>query len=258
MQWINSLEARFGRFAFPNIIRFIALFQLLNWFLIHYSPDFAELLLFDRGLILSGQVWRVFSYALLPGSLGFVWLLFGVFFMWMLSDGLEQAWGAFRVNLYLLAGLFFGAIGGFIGPMPDHGWLLWMSVLFAFAFYYPDHEILLYFIVPLKMKWVAWISAATAGFTFIGSPHMRIAIIFGLMNFFIVFLPGYIREMKGKAKVAERRNRFEAAQMPESDAMHTCSVCGKTDVSDPQLGFRVTASGDDICDECRTKTVTAA
>lgn len=258
MNWINSLEARFGRFAIPNVIRFIALFQLLNWVLIKSSPGFDELLKFNAHAIMAGEVWRLFSYALLPGSLGFVWLLFGVMFLWMLSDGLEQAWGAFRVNLYLLAGLFFGAIGGFLGPMPDHGWLLWMSVLFAFAFFYPDHEILLYFIVPMKIKWVAWISAATAAFTFIGSPWMRIAIICGLMNFLVVFVPGYIRELRGKAKVAERRSRFEAAKLPEDDAMHICISCAKTDISHPQLGFRVTASGDDICDECRTKPTLSA
>lgn len=258
MNWINSLEARFGHLAIPNVIRFIALFQLLNWFLIYSSPGFADLLVFDRQAIMAGEVWRLFSYALLPGSLSIVWLLFGVMFLWLLSDGLEQAWGAFRVNLYLLAGMFFGAIGGFVGPMPDHGWLLWMSVLFAFAFYYPDYEILLYFIVSLKMKWVAWISAAVAAFHFVGNPSARIPIIFGLLNFFIVFAPGYIRDLRNKAKVSERRSRFEAAKAPEGDAMHTCISCGKTDLTHPQLGFRVTASGDDICDECRAKQASAA
>jgi hypothetical protein len=254
MQWIDSLEAKFGRFAIPHVIRFIALFQLLNWFLIRASPGFAELLSFDRQGILSGEVWRLFSYALLPGSLGIIWLLFGVMFLWLLSDGLEQAWGAFRVNLYLLAGLVFGAIGGFLGTMPDHGWLLWMSVLFAFAFYYPDYEIMLYLILPMKIKWVAWITAATAGFALIGNPSMRISIIFGLMNFLIVFAPGYIRDLRNRAKVSERRGRFEAAQAPEGEALHVCSVCGKTDLTHPQLSFRVTASGDDICEECRGKS----
>lgn len=253
MHWINRLEAKLGRFAIPNVIRLIALFQLLNWFLIKSSPGFAEMLMFDRQAILDGQIWRLFSYALLPGSLGLVWLIFGVMFMWMLGDGLEQAWGAFRVNLYLLAGLLFGAIGGFFSPMPDHGWILWTSVLFAFAFYYPDHEILLYFVVPLKVKWVAWITAGTLGFMFVGNPWMRLQIIFGLMNFFIVFAPGFIGDMKGRAKVAQRRSRFESAQKDEGEAMHTCSVCGKTDLSHPQLGFRVTAAGDDICEECRQK-----
>ncbi|MBL9113541.1 MAG: hypothetical protein JNJ83_00935 [Verrucomicrobiaceae bacterium] len=253
MSVIDKLEARFGHFAIPGLIRVFALAQLLNWLLIMLVPDYLALLVFDREAILSGEVWRLFSYALLPGSFGIIWVLFGVFFMWMLNDGLEAEWGAFKVNLYILSGLFFSAIGGFLSPIPDHGWILWSSVLFAFASYYPNHEIMLYMIVPLKMKWVAALTAGAMFFQLLGNPELRLAIVFGLINFFIVFLPGFIKNAGRKAATNSRRMKFQAAQLDESEALHTCSVCGKTSNDHPSLGFRVTADGDDICDECRAQ-----
>jgi hypothetical protein len=251
MRLIDRLEARFGHLAIPGIIRIIAVFQLLNWFLITAVPEYYYKLVFHKEAILAGEVWRLVSYALLPGSLGIVWLIFGVMFLWMLSDGLETEWGPFRVNLYLFAGLFFSAVGGFISPMPDHGWILWSSVLFAFACYYPNYEIMLYMIVPLKMKWVAGLSAGAMFLQLLGSPLMRVPILFGLLNFFIVFVPRFLSEAKRQQTVGNRRRRFQDAQLPEEEALHTCSRCGKTDTTHPQLGFRVTADGQDVCDECR-------
>ncbi len=251
MSFFATLESRLGRFAIPGLIRVIALFQLLNWFLISLVPDFRNLLVFDLDAILAGQVWRLASYVLLPGSLSLVWLIFGVMFMWMLSDGLEAEWGAFRVNLYLLAGIFFAAIGGIISPMPASGWILWASVLFAFAYYYPDFEIYLYGIVPLQMKWVAGISAGTMAFNFLGMPSMRVPIFFGLLNFLLVFTPGFLKSAGDRAKVGARRQRMKDAMRDESEPLNTCVKCGKTDIDHPQLGFRVNAEGDDVCDECR-------
>ena len=252
MSIISTLESKLGRFAIPSIIRVIALFQVLNWFLIQAVPDFQYWLVFDKEAILAGQVWRIFSYVLLPGGLNIIWLLFGVMYMWMLSDGLESEWGAFRVNLYLLAGIFFAAIGGFISEMPSTGWILWASVLLAFAYYFPDHEILFYMIVPLKVRWVGWITMASLGFYFLGQPEMRVPIFFGLINYFIVFLPGFMKDAGKRAKTADRRSRFKAAQMSEAEPLHVCVRCGKTDIQHPSLGFRVTAAGEDVCDECRT------
>ena len=253
MSFVARLESKLGRFAIPGLIRIIAIFQLLNWFLIHASPGYASILIFDRESILNGEVWRLFSYLLIPGSFGIVWLLFGVFFLWMLSDGLEAEWGAFRVNLYLVAGVIFSAIGGFLGPAPATGLVLWASVLFAYAYYNPDHEILLYLIVPVKMKWVAWLSAGGLIFHVLGHPSTLISVLFGLLNFFLVFVPGFVKGAGQRVQTANRRKRFDSAKLPDDEPLHRCHVCGKTSIDNPKLGFRVTASGDDICDDCRAQ-----
>lgn len=251
MPLLASLEHKLGRLAIPNLVRVIAAFQALNWCLINFvSPEFANMLVFDPGLIMRGQVWRLASYVLLPGGASIIWLL-TIPFLWMINDGLEQAWGSFRLNLYLFLGMFFVAVGGLVSPMPSTGWVLWATLLFAFAVYYPDQEILLFFILPIKIKWLGWLTAAGLGFTFLGTPGMRWHIAFSMLSFFITFGPGFLKWMKHRGAVAERRERFEAATQPESAYFHKCSVCGKTEVDDPALDFRITAAGDEICDKCR-------
>src|SRR6218665_3206821 len=128
--------------------------------------------------------------------------------------------------------------------------LLFTSVLFAFACIYPNEEIMLFFVIPMKMKWVAMISAVTYGLVAISAPTFLIPVFFAWLNFFVVFGPSFFKGRVHSAKVANRRAKFEAASAPES-YFHKCKVCGKTDVDDPKLDFRVTDSGDEICSNCR-------
>lgn len=253
MPLLALLEQKLGRFAIPNLIRMIAALQALNWCLINFvSDEFANALIFDpERIFFHGQVWRLASYVLLPGGKHIIWLL-TIPFLWMINDGLEQAWGSFRLNLFLFFGMFCVAVGGLVSPMPSTGWVLWATLLFAFAVYFPDQEILLFFILPIKIKWLAWLTAAGLGFTFLGAPaELRWHLIFGLLSFLVTFGPGFMKWMKHRGQVAERRNRFEAATQPEAAHFHQCAVCGKTEVDDPALDFRITAAGDEICNKCR-------
>jgi hypothetical protein len=253
MSLINTLEQKFGRFAVPRIITVLAGFQVLNWFLIKLVPEFFEKLAFRPDAILDGEVWRLFSYVLLPGSTGILWLLC-IGFMFMLNDGLEQAWGSFRLNLYLLAGIVCISAGGLIFGFSTTGAVLWVSVLFAFATYFPNEEILLYFIIPLKIKWIAWFTGALLLIAFATAPLRQLDIFFSLLNYLVVFGPGVIRMLRHRSGVAARRRQYETAQAPEDTALHRCSRCGRTDTAYPQLEFRVTVTGEDICSECRAKS----
>lgn len=251
MSLLVSLEQKLGRFAIPNLVRFIAALQFLNWFLIKLTPGFFTKLAFVPELILQGEVWRLVSYVALPGGQDIIWLL-TIPFLWMINDGLEQAWGSFRLNLYIVFGMFCIALGGLVTPEPSTGWVLWATLLFAFAVYFPDQEILLFFILPIKIKWLAFIGAGGLAFAFLGSDlSMRLHILFSLVNFIVTFAPGFVRHLKQRGEVMSRRERFEAGTRSEEAWFHKCGVCGKTEVDDPALEFRITASGDEICDRCR-------
>lgn len=251
MSLITTLETKFGHLAIPRIITVLAGFQVLNWLLIRLVPQFVEKLAFVPELIWKGEVWRLVSYVLLPGSDSILWLLF-IGIMFMLNDGLEEAWGAFRLNLFMLAGIIFIAIGGMTFGFSTTGSILWLGVLFAFASYFPNQEIMLYFVIPLKIKWLAWIFAGLLGFALIGGGlSLWLESIFSLLNFFVVFGPGFFKGVSHVAKVNARRQRFESAQRPEHEALHRCVKCGKTEEGNPQLDFRVNAEGDDVCSECR-------
>lgn len=251
MSLLVTLEQKLGRFAIPNLVRFVATLQFLNWFLIKWNPSFFTKLAFVPALIWKGEFWRLVSYIALPGGQDIIWLL-TIPFLWLINDGLEQAWGSFRLNLYVFFGMFCIAVGGLVSPEPSTGWVLWATLLFAFAIYFPDQEILLFFILPIKIKWLALIGAAGVGFAFLGSDwSMRTHIVFSLLNFFITFTPGFVRQWKHRGEVMTRRQRFDSDTKREAAYFHKCNACGKTEIDDPALHFRVTASGDEICDHCR-------
>lgn len=250
MSLLTTLEQKLGRFAIPNLITGLAVLQALNWILIKAVPTFLERLAFVPEQIWSGEVWRLVSYILLPGSTSILWLLF-IGFIFMLNDGLEEAWGSFRVNLFMLASLVCTTIGGLVFDYASTGSVIWVSVLFAFAVHFPNQEVLLYFIIPIKIKWIAWLSAAGLIFAFIGDDIPRAEIIASLLPFFIAFGPGMISGWRQGARATARRQRFEQAQAPDADELHRCIKCGRGSSQHPQLDFRVNTDGEDVCNECR-------
>ncbi|HYF35198.1 MAG TPA: hypothetical protein VD994_07930 [Prosthecobacter sp.] len=257
MPVIDRLESRFGRFAIPGLLQFIAVLQVVALVMFIFLPAdareaYLNTLKLDGAAILRGEVWRLFTYIFVPRSLSPVFgALAAIFLMWI-GRALDEAWGHFRVNLYVLGGLIPQALAGLLwegGAV--NGWWLYTTTLFAMACIYPNEEILLMFILPVKVKWIAWLAAAYVVLTVVGTPVAMLAAVLAHLNFLIAFGPGFAKGRLHMAKVTQRRQRFETAQAPENTYFHKCHVCGKTDVDDPALDFRVTEEGDEICSKCR-------
>ncbi len=146
MSALNKLEARFGRFAIPGLIQIIAILQLVTLGIVTFMPPesrglFQQFLGLEAEGVLRGEVWRLFSYVLLmpPGNLFFS--VIGAMFMMSLGRTLEETWGAFRVNLYVIGGILCLAAGAvLLGYQADARWL-YLNVLFAIASLYPNEEI---------------------------------------------------------------------------------------------------------------------
>ncbi|MEM9478219.1 MAG: hypothetical protein AAGA58_01015 [Verrucomicrobiota bacterium] len=273
MGLIDKAERKFGRFAFSGLIRAIAGFQFLVWCLLWIDQEaaFIKYLYLDPGLILQGQIWRVFGYMIMPAwgvsSAGpSILALITIYFLWFIGEGLEQAWGAFRTNLYILSGAFFCFIAASLlfalFPSELRGEVafvasIWSSsaffstILFAFACNYPDLEIRLMLVIPIKMKWVALISAGVILFSAVGNTIYAFFMLIALMNFFIVYVPQFAKFMKHRSTVAARRSRFESEKISDSEPLHRCDRCGITDVDRPEVEFRVSSEGEDICELCR-------
>lgn len=253
MSFLNSLENRFGRFAVPGLVAILAWFQVVAWVLMRMQEGFGEVLVLDRDLVLQGQVWRLITWVFIPGSYSPLWLLLGVVLMMTFSDALDHAWGPFRVNLYVFGGIGSMVIGAMFFNSPPIGLTLYSSIFLAFAVIAPEFELLLFFILPVKVKWLALLNGALLVLNFIDTPAARLPILFSLLNFFIAFGPSFLKGARHKAVVAERRVRFESAQMPRGSFLHKCCACGKTELDDPALEFRVGADGEDYCSVCRPR-----
>ncbi|MGV3663277.1 MAG: hypothetical protein ACO1TE_24100 [Prosthecobacter sp.] len=263
MRFISRLESKFGRFAIPNLVQTIALFQVLVLVMVLFmsregAAAYLGFLDLDPERIMKGEVWRLITHVFIPGNFKLIWALLGTLFMMWIGRGLEEAWGAFRVNLYIFGWMFAVTAGALLFHWPATSLFLYQTLLFAFATLFPNEEISLYLILPIKMKWVALLSAGATVFLIMGNPFWLVPVLVAHLNYLVTFGPGFLSERAQQAKVMARRSRYESAQLPQGTFFHQCSVCKKTEIDNPQLDFRVLDSGDEICSDCRARRAGAA
>src|SRR5881398_2047343 len=245
---LDKLESRFGFLGIPGLIRIVIGFTALVYVLVYLNRGFESFLTLDPALILRGQVWRLVTYIFLPTTFSPLWVLLALWFLWFIGEGLERAWGPFRLTLYFVVGMIGTTISAFFfGGNFSNGMLI-TSLFFAFARFYPDEVIYILFILPVKIKWLAWVFAAflLLGFV-VNSNSYHAALIAAFANYFIFFGPEIIRQATHRREVSTRRRRFEEHSRSADDALHRCAVCGATELSDPSLDFRVARDGEEYC-----------
>lgn len=253
VNWINKLERKFGRYAVRNLMAYLIGGYAVGFITATLMPKMLAFLTLEPGLILRGQVWRIVSWVLVPpgGSVFTVAIMCLLYYS--LGKSLERTWGAFRFNLYIFSGILFTVIGAFIlyfilGGAYGIGFLfstyyINMSIFLAFAVSYPDMELLLYFILPIKIKWMAVVYVVIIGYQMIqGNIVTRVAIIASLLNFLVFFLSSRnIRPYmpKQRARKAKFKRQAQHGERTYSNgAHHRCTVCGRTEIDDPTLEFR--------------------
>ncbi|NNE93417.1 MAG: hypothetical protein HKN23_17365 [Verrucomicrobiales bacterium] len=259
---LSAAERKFGKLAIPGLLRWIATFQLAVWAL-SFMPNSQIISSLDMnaGAILSGQVWRIFTWMFVPFSMHFIWIIFGVLIFWLISDSLESAWGVFRANVFAAATLFLVSVTGFLLSFASGGLgsimsvFLYMLMFIAFATLFPNYEFRLFFLIPVKVKWLALIDVAMIVAMVVMAPIAIFVVIPGFIPYFLVFVPTFFQNIKNRGEAAVRRERFKSqTRTGESDAFHVCHACGKTDLSDPNQDFRVSSrDGEEYCLDCLPK-----
>ena len=139
MNWIHAIERRIGHLAFPGLVRIIVVFNLLVFLLVAMKPEFINTLTLQPDRVWAGEVWRVVSYVFIPGveprgELSVLWVFFYLSFLWLIGEGLEQAWGSFKLNCFYFLGMLATTVAALVFHLPDAtGVFLNVSLLFAFA-----------------------------------------------------------------------------------------------------------------------------
>lgn len=259
MNWLDKMERRFGRYAIPNLTAFLLAGYVIGYGIVRFVPDLLVWITLEPALILRGQVWRLISWVLVPPTTDIISLLFLVLLYYSLGMALERTWGTFRYNVYIFSGILFTVIAVFVmygvmyltssqqistsivGLIGTN--YITMSIFLAFSAIYPDMEVLLFFILPIKMKWMAFVYGAMAMFSFLtGGIAVKVAIGASLLNFIIFFLSSRNTRQfhpKERARKAKFHREKEAPRMTYAGgARHRCAVCGKTELDDPSLEFR--------------------
>lgn len=241
MNFIDRLERRVGFLAFPGFLRYYALFHVLVFVLQLINPELASVLAFDRAKILSGEVWRILTMFFASSQFGapslfnILLLIFAVNFVFMVSDGLENAWGAFKTSMFYYAGILLILAASFIYPfaVPASSFALFGAAFLAFATLFPKVEILLFFVIPVQVRFLGMFAAVLIVLAVVSNPI--------LLPFYVLAYTNYViwagvPALRGRALLIEsgqRKKRFNSAKIQSNEAFHTCLVCKRTDVSDP-------------------------
>lgn len=257
MRSLGQFERRFGWLSFPGFLRYYALMHALVYVLQVFRPDIGALLEFDRARILSGEVWRVVTFLFSSsgfagvGAIGILFFFFMVMIAFMMNDALEGAWGVFKTSLFHYCGVIGLVVANFLIPdaMPGSGFLIYGTSFFAFATLFPKVEFLMFFILPVQVRFLAMIQAGLMVLAALGDLMLFPFFLMGCANYLVFAgLPA----LRGTARLIEsgqRRRLFNQAKEPEGQAFHTCHVCGRTDLTDPHLEFRVGRDGREYCAE---------
>jgi len=270
MTFIDKLEKKFGKICIPNLMLYLIILYAVGFVIQTVNPGFyIEYLSLNAERILHGEVWRIISYLLYPPSSNVLLLILLSLIYFSLGKTLESVWGSFKFNLYIFVGILGNVIAAIIIYLV---WgsvylltadKLYLSMLLAMAATFPDMRFYIYFILPVKAKWLGIFYAAFLGYQVVMSIINKdwpgvVALVLSLLNFAIFFF--FIRKSKrsGQTKaqavfkekmreaVAKQKEEQRRANMPR----HRCAICGITDIDNPNIEFRFCSKCDGNFEYC--------
>lgn len=190
--WLHKMERKLSRYAPRNLMTVIVIGTALLWLLETIVAQSTGVwisywLYFDKAAIFRGEVWRIVTFIFLPQDSRLWALAISLYFYWIIGNSLENQWGSFRFDLFYFVGILGTIVGGLITGFATNAYIN-MSLFLAFALLYPNHKILLFFFVPIKVKWLGIFEAVFIVLEFvIGSWPMRIALLISLVNLLLFF-----------------------------------------------------------------------
>ena len=257
MNFLNKLERKFGKYAIPHLTRYIIITYVIGYLLRYAFPAQTLYLTLDPyQIVFHGQIWRLVSWLLIPPSSLDIFTVVMLFFYYSIGSTLEQAWGDFRYNVYIFFGIFMTIVGAFLlflftglsyfglYALSFSTYYISLSIFLGFAMSFPDMQVMLYFLIPIKMKYMALVYAVIVAADFFrGNLVTKVAIAFSLASVIIFFFA--TRNYKRyNPKERKRKNDFRKAmsrgssQQYSNGAKHKCTVCGRTELDSPELEFR--------------------
>lgn len=271
---MSKFEKKFGKYAISNLSLYLIICYVIGYVIMLIKPEFLSVLSLDPyKIIMEFQIWRLFTWVIIPPDGLSLWVIISLYFYWSLGTSLERTWGTYRYNVYLFTGFLCTILGSFlcllVGTLQYHpifsqygkslaetmayvgAWAAGsfstfyvnMSILLLFAFTFPDVQVLLMFIIPIKVKWIGIAYAVLLGVNVVlylisGALPNVILIVMSLLNF-IVFFIRHKRRVKLSPKQMKRRVVYRTqTRRTTAAARHKCAICGRTEADGEELEFR--------------------
>lgn len=271
-------EKKFGKYAIKNLSLVLIICYACGYFIeILYPNLLSYLYLNPYEILFHGQVWRLVTWLIVPPSGFDFFTLLMLYFYYSLGTTLERTWGVYRYNVYIFSGVLFTILGAFLlfaytlvfGGSSEI--LMWgtyqgyspfasmfstyyvnMSIFLAFAATYPNMQVLLFFIIPIKIKILGIIYGALLIYQFaVGEVAIRFVIAASLMNFIVFFLTGRGRIHMSPKQVKRRQEFKREVKKTTGITRHKCAICGRTEETNPELEFRFCSKCDGNYEYCQ-------
>lgn len=277
--WLNKLEEKFGRYAIPNLPKIIVFLYAIGYVIQRISPELFYMLNLNPYLVLHGQVWRLVTFLMVGPSTNLIFIIFVLLFYYSIASSLEQVWGAFRFNMYYFIGVLGTILGAFLtyaalafsgGELAGAAvymdtFYLNITLFLAYAMMFPDMQVYLYMILPIRVKWLAYLDGIYLAYIFVRSGFtvygisVKVSIIVALLNFLLFFFSMKKIRSRGvsfASKISGERQRrnfqTKASRGHKKDgAVHECAICHRTELDDPTLEFRYCSKCDGDYEYCQ-------
>ncbi len=272
---MSKFERKFGKYAIKNLSLVLIICYACGYLFRFLYPDFLSYLYLNPYEIIHHfQIWRLFTWIVVPPDKFDFWTLIMLYFYYSIGTSLERTWGTYRYNVYIFSGLLFTILGAFLFYlctffMGDRAMVLWlpmnayvtypvmfssyyvnMSIFLAFAATFPENQVLLFFVLPIKVKVLGIIYGALLVYQFIVGYHMpyynmaiRFVMAASLLNFLVFFFTTRKKVHRTPVKIIKRQVSKSAEKKKERATHHKCAICGRTDETNPELEFR-------FCSKC--------
>lgn len=238
---LARLERSVGRHVPEGLPAWLTGLTALGYIATFAKPELAAFLRLDAAAVLRGEAWRLVTFLFAPlmpirQPVDFLWVFFGLQIFYMMASSLEAQWGAFRFTVFWLIGALCAMAAGLVTGGGSSMYLA-ASVLLAFATLFPDYELMIFFVLPVKVKWLGILSGAGLVWAFVtGSMSSRGQIVAGVLNYLLFCGPALTAKLRGARRSPARRT--EAFAEP-ARKRRVCAKCGRSEAEDPSLEFRV-------------------
>lgn len=239
------------RFGIKNLMMLIVAGNVIVYFFnfLDSTGTFLSYLVFSPSMILKGEIWRLVSFIFIPNYSSIFSFAISLYFYYFIGKSLEAQWGQARFNIYYFTGIILSVIYGFIASalgviveLEMSTYYINMAMFFAFATLWPDVTVLLFFIIPIKMKWLAYIDVFLFAFDIISGTTLFPLV--AVLNYLLFCAPVLFRNISRGRKNYARSASFKSAikhaekEQTKKNYHHKCCVCGRTDTEYPNLEFR--------------------
>jgi membrane associated rhomboid family serine protease len=253
VNWLDKLERKFRRWAIPGLMKYIVILNGLVYLLTYLDRTgvYVHTLTLIPQLVWAGEYWRLITYILIPPSASPLFIIFILYFYLLIGNTLEQEWGSFKFNLFYLFGMIGTTLAAFITGGETTSVYLNLSLFLAFAQLFPNFELLLFFVIPVKIKYLGWLQWGFIALTVLTAAWpAKIAALASVVNFLIFFGRDLFSQAKLNKSSYQRRRQFHSEFRPDKAAFHKCTICGRTELDDPKLEFRYCAQCDGDHEYC--------